>query len=162
MTKSLTELKTPVDLPKCTRIAHYFFICKVFWSSWTQTFDLSQKFTLLTLLEEAAVWKLLLYGKSTKLKAKTRASPFWKVMLSLNVFTREFLGHPKGLQSSNGWNVSSLSEDKFENLQHRFQICSLFVKKHMQPFKHCVYFHKTSQLSWTVYLQWRSAVEEEF
>ena len=101
MTKSLIELKTPVDLPECTIIAHYFFICKVFWSSRTQTFDLSQELTLLTLLEESAVWKLLLYGKSRKLKAKTPASPFRRVTVSLNVFTRDFLGHPKGLQSSN-------------------------------------------------------------
>jgi len=97
--QTLIELKTPVYLPKCTRTAHYFFIYKVFWSSWTQNFDLSQELTLLTLLEEAAVWKSLLYGKSTKLKAKTL---FWRVMLSLNVFTREFLGHPKGLQPSHG------------------------------------------------------------
>ena len=70
MTKSLIELKTPVDLPECTRIAHYFFICKVFWSSRTQTFDLSQELTLLTLLEEAAVWKLLLYESPENLKPK--------------------------------------------------------------------------------------------
>lgn len=64
MIKSLIELKTPVDLAECTRIAHDIFTCKVFRSNGPETFDLSQEITFLTLLEETAVWKLLLYGKS--------------------------------------------------------------------------------------------------
>lgn len=68
MIKSLIELKSPVDLAECTRIARDIFICKVFRSNGTETFDLSREITFLTLLEEAAVWKLLLYGKSPVLR----------------------------------------------------------------------------------------------
>lgn len=63
MIKSLIELKTPVDLAECTRIAHDIFICKVFQRNENKTFDLSQELTFQTVLEEAAVWKLFLYRK---------------------------------------------------------------------------------------------------
>lgn len=74
------------------RSSTLFFICRVLWNSWTQTFSLSWEHILLTLLEEAAVWKLLLDGKFTKGRVKTPASPSQRVTAFLSVFTRQFLG----------------------------------------------------------------------
>lgn len=140
------------------RSSTLLFTCRVLWNSWTQTFSLPWEHTLLTLLEAAAVWKLLLYGKFTKDRVKTPASPSQRVTAFLSVFTRQFLGPPiiqwlKCVIPIWRWiwqSAASVSKP------------SLLCEKHMQPFKHCVYFQKTSQLSWTVYLQQSLLPKESF